>query len=525
MSVDFVTSDVHFLHANIIKYCNRPFSSVEEQTEYLIENWNRVVGKDHVVMNLGDFIWTKDPDAWVGIVNRLNGKQQIVVGNHDHLLTEKDGTPKNYADLAPQIQELIKTGKIISIKSMCEIKLAGRWFHYVHFPLGAWHRSLYGSAMIHGHCVDEETEIMTTSGWRGIRNIAIGDGIYSFDPSRCEFVLDTISQIVKQNYHGDVYELDTRNISFRVTSEHTMVHFSRGGKFLESPASVLLKQNTMGLLKAGVRSGTRLNLSDDLLALLILIAADGSIKTETQLARIKVKRPHKIAYIKQVLCNLQLQYSKYKQKDASWSFNFYIPPELLSFTIKGLDRKLMSCSPDQFKVILGAYANSDGSVNGNGVIIYSAKEAEIDLLQELAVISGFSATKFTRRHGFSGGLRHQLSVYPNAISRVQSIRSKLKVERVYGELFWCIKCKNQNFIMRRNGKVHLTGNSHGKYRLSWPQSVTDGKAMDAGVDSRSIATNTLDDKGLYRPFCMRTEVAPLIASIKSRNQNDFNGDA
>ena len=47
----FFTSDSHFHHANIIKYCNRPFSSVEEMNQVMIERWNEVVKPDDVVVS------------------------------------------------------------------------------------------------------------------------------------------------------------------------------------------------------------------------------------------------------------------------------------------------------------------------------------------------------------------------------------------------------------------------------------------------------------------------------------------
>ena len=50
------TSDYHFKHANIIKYCHRPFQNVEEMNETIITNHNARVLEDDMVFDLGDFL-------------------------------------------------------------------------------------------------------------------------------------------------------------------------------------------------------------------------------------------------------------------------------------------------------------------------------------------------------------------------------------------------------------------------------------------------------------------------------------
>lgn len=77
----FFTSDTHFGHANIIRFCKRPFENVEEMNEVLIENWNKVVSDDDTVFHLGDFAFGGFP-YWEAIRLRLNGHINLILGNH-----------------------------------------------------------------------------------------------------------------------------------------------------------------------------------------------------------------------------------------------------------------------------------------------------------------------------------------------------------------------------------------------------------------------------------------------------------
>lgn len=78
----FFTSDTHFYHANIIRFCSRPFKDVDEMNESLIANWNSVIGLDDIVFHLGDFCFGGAAE-WTKVLNRLNGKIYLILGNHD----------------------------------------------------------------------------------------------------------------------------------------------------------------------------------------------------------------------------------------------------------------------------------------------------------------------------------------------------------------------------------------------------------------------------------------------------------
>lgn len=74
--------DTHFCHRNIIKYCGRPFDSIEKMNETLISNWNKVVKRDDRVFMLGDFALC-GKDKIIEIGQKLNGRKILIMGNHE----------------------------------------------------------------------------------------------------------------------------------------------------------------------------------------------------------------------------------------------------------------------------------------------------------------------------------------------------------------------------------------------------------------------------------------------------------
>lgn len=94
----FFIADTHFNNTNIIKIHNRPFISLEDQTNKLIENWNSVVKDEDTIFILGDFFYFYNPIEWnkdnthifvnetnecTRILSQLKGHKHLIKGNND----------------------------------------------------------------------------------------------------------------------------------------------------------------------------------------------------------------------------------------------------------------------------------------------------------------------------------------------------------------------------------------------------------------------------------------------------------
>ena len=80
----FFSSDQHFGHRNVLRFCARPYETEKEMGLALIDNWNSVVSNDDIVVTLGDFSWFNDSHSIKKLMEKLNGKEiYLVLGNHD----------------------------------------------------------------------------------------------------------------------------------------------------------------------------------------------------------------------------------------------------------------------------------------------------------------------------------------------------------------------------------------------------------------------------------------------------------
>jgi calcineurin-like phosphoesterase family protein len=131
----FYTSDLHFGHENVIKYCNRPFKSTDEMDDCLIKNWNSRVTPNDTVYIVGDLIYrSKRAPDWY--LRQLNGTKYMIMGNHDRPLDAEDFEREKY---------------FAGISNYMVISDCGKRIVLFHYPICEWYGMNRGNLHIFGH--------------------------------------------------------------------------------------------------------------------------------------------------------------------------------------------------------------------------------------------------------------------------------------------------------------------------------------------------------------------------------------
>jgi calcineurin-like phosphoesterase family protein len=134
----WITSDLHFRHTNIMKFCPQSRAhynnDIDYMTEKMVEEWNELVQPRDLTYILGDVAFCGASEA-VTILKRLNGSKILVEGNHDRKLL-KDATFRNC---------------FTEIHKYLDINYNGTKVVMFHYPIAEWDQMHRGSVHFHGH--------------------------------------------------------------------------------------------------------------------------------------------------------------------------------------------------------------------------------------------------------------------------------------------------------------------------------------------------------------------------------------
>ena len=134
----WITSDLHFGHTNIMKFCPvsraRFNNDVNYMNEQMVVEWNNCIGPEDTVYILGDVAFMPASKA-AQILRRLNGTKILIEGNHDRKVL-KD---QEFRDCFAEVHKYYTT------------TYNGHYITMFHYPIAEWDQMHRGALHFHGH--------------------------------------------------------------------------------------------------------------------------------------------------------------------------------------------------------------------------------------------------------------------------------------------------------------------------------------------------------------------------------------
>jgi calcineurin-like phosphoesterase family protein len=184
--MDYIISDLHIKHYNILKFENRPFRNIEEHDNTIINNWNNIVTDKDRVFLLGDVMFTHKKDEVLSLLLSLNGKITILLGNHDKPLCKlfysgKYFNRNNKIFIAGQIYET----KVLINKKYEKVVLS-------HYPILSWNANYHGRKHFYGH-------VHSKLPYKNLINLSERKLAYNVSAEILNFKPRTFDEVIKIN--------------------------------------------------------------------------------------------------------------------------------------------------------------------------------------------------------------------------------------------------------------------------------------------------------------------------------------
>lgn len=314
------------------------------------------------------------------------------------------------------------------------------------------------------HCFDDQTEVLCEVD--GVRQFkkwsALPDDakIAAYD-RQGGINFEVPAYRIDQAYAGPMVEMNThQQISFCVTPEHRMYVGSRK-KDGDEWGVVLAKNLINGTQKRFAVSGMVEDgqpVGEAMAELIGFFVGDGTLPRAGRQAVFHLKKKRKVEYLHKLLSLLKIEFQFVEYADGSSNTKFNrLPVFAQCYTydgIKTIPPVIMNSTPDDMKCFMHGLWSSDGSTDTGHLRTFNTSSPCVaNKLSALAAMCGEQINllepynglyKLTRNIGISGPVLRK-DKHP-------------VVEGHYKGRVYCATVSTGLLVVRRNGKVHVSGN-------------------------------------------------------------------
>jgi superfamily II DNA or RNA helicase len=339
-------------------------------------------------------------------------------------------------------------------------------------------------------CLDEETEILTEQGWRGIEQIQKHDLVYSLNRNTGKMELTPVLEYVERRVQPDekMFTIQSQHVNIRTTEGHEFhIKYRDPGKkgalsrnwLTKTGRQLSERKSSYALpLSAEIDDLPGLPLTDDEIRFIAWFMTDGGfVGTEISISQSK-EYHHEI---RALLTRLGFDFRErmrtncggFSTETALPNYEFRIPKGNGQIKRNGwikyapyLDKKvspLLHCmTKRQFQIFWEELLKGDGAQqeNHSGWLWCSNKE-KADAYTHMAVIRGYAASCAAEQ------TQYNTTVWRVSIRDTQWITSdpndkraaKIQLEEPReNEKVWCVRNQNSTLVTRRCGKIAIIGN-------------------------------------------------------------------
>lgn len=322
----------------------------------------------------------------------------------------------------------------------------------------------YGANRTGRWCLTGDHEVLTPRGWERLDTWRGGE-IACWTPLT-ECISFQKAKALQFDYSGEMISISHQRCEQLSTPDHKMPYLKKDGTWGVSTIDVLAKHRfTIPFTGRRIVSP---NEDSNALRVLVMTQADGHYTKEGDI-RYHFKKERKFEQCKTLLRRCQIPFLESTYTDGVKGVvikNRYAPLWLRQFHDKTFDYWLLNESAD---VIFDELPNWDGCYCGPNSLQYATTNKQnAEILQALAILSGRSATLITKKRDKENWkVSYVLNIW-NAPGRGTAIRIEQVGRGHFTGKVYCAETPTGFFLVRRNGKVWVTGNSG---RMVQPQNL------------------------------------------------------